>query len=219
MPWADSAPAIMQAWYGGNETGNAIADVLYGDVNPAGKLPLTFPVRLEDTPTFFNFGSERGRTIYGEDILVGYRYYEKTKKDVLFPFGHGLSYTDFKIDELRVDTSEADDTITVSVRVQNTGSRGGEYVAQVYVSQRHPSIMRPVKELKGFAKVFLNKGEEMALKIPMSYKYTTSFWDEEKNVWIVEKDTFDVFVGSSSADKEMLSASFETSQNRCWTGL
>ncbi|KAJ9131240.1 Beta-glucosidase [Pleurostoma richardsiae] len=219
MPWVESAPAIMQAWYGGNETGNAIADVLFGDVNPAAKLPLTFPVRLEDTPTYLNFGSERGRTLYGEDIFVGYRFYEKSNKGILFSFGHGLSYTDFEIDELRVEALEGNDTINVSVSVQNTGSRAGGYVAQVYVSQRQPSIIRPVKELKGFAKVFLDQGEKKTLKIPMSLKYATSYWDEQKRSWAMEKDTFDVFVGSSSADDKMLSSSFEVSQARWWNGL
>lgn len=219
MPWMQLAPAIVQAWYGGNETGNAIADILFGDVNPAGKLPLTFPVRLEDTPTYLNFGSERGRTLYGEDVFVGYRFYEKSNRRVLFPFGHGLSYTEFKIGKLNIYTSEKEDTITVSISVQNLGSRAGAYVAQVYISQRQPSVARPIKELKGFTKVFLESGEEKTGTISMSFKYATSFWDEQKNAWAMEKDTFDVLIGSSSYDKESLSTSFEVSENKWWSGI
>lgn len=219
MPWVDSAPAVMQAWYGGNETGNAIADVLFGDVNPGGKLPLTFPAKLEDTPAYLNFGSERGRTLYGEDIFVGYRYYEYINRKVLFPFGHGLSYTDFHVDDLFVEAREEEDGLTVSVVVQNTGSRGGAYVSQVYVSQDRSSIARPVKELKGFGKVFLKPGEKQVLEISMSLKYATSYWDEQKKSWAMEKDTFKVLVGSSSADEKMLSGSFKLSRTRWWKGL
>lgn len=219
MPWMESAPAIVQAWYGGNETGNAIADVLFGDVNPAGRLPLTFPIRLEDTPTYLNFGSERGRTLYGEDVFVGYRFYDKSYRRVLFPFGHGLSYTEFKISKLSISTSEKEDTIVVSLSVQNIGSRAGAHVAQVYISQRQPSVTRPVKELKGFTKVFLESGEEKTATISMSFKYATSFWDEQKNTWAIEKDTFDVLVGSSSGDEEMMRVSFEVLENRWWSGI
>lgn len=219
MEWADSVPAIVQAWYGGNELGNAIADVLYGEVNPSGKLPLTFPVRLEDNPAFLNYGSEKGRTLYGEDIYVGYRYYEKTHTKVLFPFGHGLSYTDFIIDNISLDVSETEDSIVVSANVHNVGSRSGAQVVQVYLSQRNPSVARPNKELKGFTKVFLASGEKRTVQVQMSLKYATSFWDESKNAWIMEQDVFDVLVGSSSADEKMLSTPFELFEGRSWNGL
>ncbi|KAJ5633132.1 hypothetical protein N7490_009471 [Penicillium lividum] len=219
MDWEHSVPAIIHAWYGGNELGNAIADVLYGDVNPSGKLPLTFPLRLEDNPAFLNYGSERGRTLYGEDIYVGYRYYEKTRTRVLFPFGHGLSYTEFIIDNARVEVSEMEDSIVLTVDVQNVGARSGAQVVQVYLSQRNPSIARPGKELKGFSKVVLESGEKKSVDVRMSLKYATSFWDERKNSWVMEKDTFDVLVGSSSADDEMLSLSFDLLQARSWNGL
>ncbi|KAF3388795.1 putative beta-glucosidase I [Penicillium rolfsii] len=219
MEWVDSAPAILHAWYGGNELGNAIADVLYGEVNPSGKLPLTFPIRLEDNPAFLNYGSERGRTIYGEDIYVGYRYYEKTWTRVLFPFGHGLSYTDFNMDKMRVDVSESEDLITVSVDVQNVGNRDGAQVVQVYLSQRKPSVARPIKELKGFTKVFLASKEKKTVQVNMSLKYATSFWDESEKSWLMEQDTFDVLVGSSSADERMLSTPFDLSMSQLWKGL
>lgn len=132
MPWADAACALLQAWYGGNEAGNGIADILYGDENPSGKLPLSFPVRLEDNPSYLNFQSERGRVLYGEDIYVGYRYYEKSKRAPLFPFGYGLSYTTFVRSNLSVIVSSPEypgkltsaETITVSLTVKNTGSVG-----------------------------------------------------------------------------------------------
>ncbi|KAH8655309.1 putative beta-glucosidase [Xylariales sp. PMI_506] len=219
MPWAQSVPAIVQAWYGGNETGNGIADVLYGGVNPSGKLPLTFPMCLEDTPTFLNYGTERGRTIYGEDVYIGYRYYEKLKKSVLFPFGHGLSYTQFKLSDLSVDLSEADEKILVSVCVQNIGFCDGQEVVQVYVSQRSSSIARPVKELKDFKKVKVAVGETVKVEIPMSLKYSTSFWDELKNTWVMERGIFDVSVGNSSTDSSMLKTSFELSKTQWWSGL
>ncbi|KAK6077068.1 glycoside hydrolase family 3 [Seiridium cupressi] len=191
MPWANSTSAILQAWYGGNETGNGIADVLFGDVNPSARLPLSFPQRLEDTPTFLNYGSERGRTIYGEDVYIGYRWYEKTKKDVLFPFGHGLSYSDFQLSDISVTASEAFDSLVVSVAVHNVGAQSGSEVVQVYVSQRNPSIARPLKELKGFAKASLAVGETKRVEVPISLKYATSFWDENRNAWAMERDTFD----------------------------
>jgi len=161
-PWASDAPAIVQAWYGSNETGNAIADVIFGATNPSGKLPLSFPVRNEDNPAFLNHRSERGRTVYGEGVYIGYRFYEKTKREVAFPFGHGLSYTSFALSSLQLHNSAPAEgagldptTISVSVDVHNIGTLPGAQVVQVYAAAESPSIGRPVKELKGFTKVFL----------------------------------------------------------------
>jgi beta-glucosidase len=219
MPWVNSAPAILQAWYGGNETGNAIADVLYGDFNPSAKLPLTFPIQVEDNPTYLNFRSEKGRTLYGEDVYIGYRWYESIKRDVCFPFGHGLSYTNFTIDNLTVKASEDDDRLAITVMVENTGNRSGAHIVQVYVSQRDPSIRRPVKELKGFSKVSLAPAERKEVEIVLSLKYATSFWDERKHAWTMEKDTFDIYVGSSSVDQHFLTDSFKISKTAWWKGL
>jgi len=153
MPWISSLSSLLHAWYGGNECGSAITDVLFGDVNPSGKLALSFPVRVQDNPANLNYRSERGRTLYGEDIYIGYRYYEAVGKEVMFPFGHGLSYTSFEFSKLAVknDGKHA----TVCVTVQNTGKIAGAQVIQIYISQRTPSIRRPNKELKGFQKLFL----------------------------------------------------------------
>ena len=147
-----------------------------------------------------NYRSERGRTLYGEDIYVGYRYYEKTKKEeVCFPFGHGLSHTGFEMSSLQV-TDKGDDESTVEVDVTNKGKVEGAQVVQVYVSQKSPSINRPVKELKGFAKIVLKTGEKRKVEVKMSKKYAASFWDETRDAWIMEKDRYEVLVGESSAN-------------------
>jgi beta-glucosidase len=216
MPWLESAPAIIQAWYGGNETGNAIADVLFGNVNPSGKLPLSFPVRNEDNPAFLNYKSERNRAIYGEDVYVGYRFYEKTSKAVAFPFGHGLSYTTFSISDASV--SDDDTNVIVTARVTNTGSHDGAQVVQVYFSQRNPSLNRPKKELKGFAKVFVKKGHSEDVEIAVSKKYACSFWDEARDAWVMEKDVFDVLIGDSSANTT-LKAQITVRRTEWWRGL
>lgn len=218
MPWLPEAPALLQAWYGGNEGGNAIADVLFGDVNPSGKLPLTFPHRNEDNPAFLNFRSERGRAIYGEDVYIGYRFYEKTKKEVAFPFGHGLSYTQFEMQDLSVSDKDKDNIVTATVTVSNTGSVDGEQVVQVYVTQQNPSINRPVKELKGFAKVSVKAGDSKRVEVSMNKKYAASFWDEQTSSWIMEKDKYTVLVGDSSANTP-LQGEFEVKKTAWWKGL
>jgi beta-glucosidase len=216
MPWLSSTPALVQAWYGGNEGGNAIADVIFGEVNPSGKLPLSFPHRNEDNPAFLNYRSERGRTVYGEDVYIGYRFYDKTNKDVAFPFGHGLSYTQFKMKDLSVEDTGND--IVVMVSISNKGSVDGAQVVQVYVSQQSPSINRPIKELKGFTKVLLKAGETKTAEVRVSKKYAASFWDEEKNMWIMEKDGYDVLVGDSSSSTP-LKGEFHVEKTNWWKGL
>lgn len=220
MPWASSVSSIIQAWYGGNETGNAIADVLFGAYNPSGKLPLSFPHRNEDNPAFLSFRSERGRAIYGEDVYVGYRFYEKTKKEVLWPFGWGLSYSTFDMRDLEVEVADTslDGTIKVTAQVTNSGPVAGAEVVQVYISQRSPSINRAPKELKGFSKVYLEPGQSKKVEISIALKYAASFWDEERDMWILEKDTYDVLVGNSSANTP-LKACFDVEKTRWWKGL
>lgn len=218
MPWVESASAIVHAWYGGNEGSGAIADVLFGDRNPSGKLPLTFPKRVEDNPAFLNFRSERGRVMYGEDIFVGYRFYEKTSKDVLFPFGHGLSYTNFNFSNLMLDSTEDYSILKLSVDITNQGTREGAEVVQVYVRQVDPSIIRPLKELKGFTKVSVPAGDTRRAMVTMDRKCATSFWDESRNEWTMEKGSYQLLVGSSS-DRILLTADFEVEQTVHWVGL
>jgi beta-glucosidase len=216
MPWVDKISGLVHAWYGGNETGNAIADVLYGDVNPSGKLPLSFPVCVEDNPTFLNYRAERGRVLYGEDVYVGYRFYEATKRATLFPFGYGLSYTTFSLSNLRV--SQDGEMLSVKVRVENQGEADGAEVVQIYVRQCSPSVKRPLKELKGFQKAHIKAGESKVVEIPIKARYATSFWDEERDMWITEKGTYDVMVGNSSSNPR-LKASFEVEDTTWWSGL
>jgi len=217
MPWIASVNALIHAWYGGNETGNAIADILFGNVNPSAKLPLSFPKRIQDNPAFLNYKTERGRTLYGEDVYVGYRWYEMLELPVHFPFGHGLSYTTFEMSGLKVEKKE--EMLVTSILVKNTGDIAGAEVVQVYVSQKNPSIKRPVKELKGFKKVFLEKGQEKVVEVPIEIKYAASFWDEIRDAWIMEKDTFEVIVANTSAGDRALRANFEINATSWWNGL
>ncbi|KAM0323484.1 hypothetical protein ACHAQA_008764 [Verticillium albo-atrum] len=213
LPWVDSTSTLVHSWYGGNETGNGIADVLFGNVNPAGRLPLSFPRQIEDVPSFLNFGSERGRVVYGESIYVGYRFFEKVNREVLFPFGHGLSYTEFEFSNLQVSQAE------VTLQIRNTGCLPGAEVVQVYVAAdpKVSSIGRPKKELKGFKKVFLGVGESRVVQVSLD-RFATTFWDEVLNEWVVEKGVYSVQVGKSSADI-VLEGSFEVEETSTWRGL
>ncbi|EAU30466.1 conserved hypothetical protein [Aspergillus terreus NIH2624] len=224
MPWAAQTKALVQAWFGGNECGNGIADVLYGDVNPAGKLPLSFPVRLQDNPSYLNFRSERGRVLYGEDVYVGYRYYEKVNLAPLFPFGHGLSYTTFERSDLTLATvpekpqyETAGEPITASVTVTNTGPVAGAEVVQLWVRPPPTGVNRPVRELKGFAKVMLNPGEQKRVDIVVEKKLATSWWDEQREMWASEKGQYEVQVTGTGAD--VLTSSFAVEKTRFWLGL
>ena len=220
MPWVNSVAAIVQAWYGGNETGNAIADILFGDVNPSGKLSLSFPIRVQDNPAFLNFRAEGGRTIYGEDIYIGYRYYEFADRKVLFPFGHGLSYTQFEFSGLSV--SDKDGKITVKVTVKNTGKVKGAEVVQVYVEPKQKAkVNRPIKELKGFTKVALEAGESTEVSVEVETKYAASYWDEDRSQWCVEEGKYDVIVSNSSEVKEgkALRGSITVPETFWWKGL
>lgn len=224
MPWAGSANALLQAWFGGNECGNGIADVLYGDVNPSGKLPLTFPVRLQDNPSYLNFRSERGRVLYGEDIYVGYRYYERAQVAPLFPFGFGLSYTTFTRENLALDVSSEKPTlkdgepVTATVSVTNTGKVAGAETVQLWIVPPPTSgVNRPVRELKGFQKVFLQPGEKKSVRIEAEKKLATSWWDEQRGKWASERGVYGVLV-TGTGDGE-LKAEFEVSRTRFWVGL
>lgn len=219
MPWLDKVPALVQAWYGGNETGNVIADVLFGDVNPSGKLSLSFPKRVQDNPAFLNFRAEGGRTVYGEDIYIGYRYYEFAEREVLFPFGHGLSYTSFEFAGLEV--TEKDGMLGVTLEVKNTGDLKGAEVVQVYVAPKKAAkVSRPRKELKGFAKVELAPGESRKVAVEIEIKYAASYWDEERNKWCAEEGEYEVIVSNSSdVEAKGLRGLFTVAESFWWTGL
>ena len=217
MPWVDKVTAVVQVWYSGNEIGNAIADVLFGDVNPSGKLSLTFPKRMEDNPAYLNYASEAGRTLYGEDVYVGYRYYEAVRRDVLFPFGHGLSYTTFALTGLSV-TQNNENIINVTVTLGNTGQVAGAEVVQIYVAPCSPSIRRAPKELQGFAKEFLEPGQKKDVKISIPLKYATAYWDESRDMWKCEKGRYRVLAGTSSQGP-FVEADLEVENTFWWRGL
>ncbi|CUM48753.1 uncharacterized protein AC631_00343 [Debaryomyces fabryi] len=218
FPWIKKANTLVQAWYGGNEGGNGIADVLFGDVNPNGKLSLSFPVKNVDNPTYLNFKTENGRVLYGEDIFVGYKYYEKLEREVAFPFGFGLSYTKFDISGLKVAVSEKDDALEVHVNVKNTGKVDGSEVVQVYISKDESDVIRPVKELKGFEKVNLKAGATSTVSLKLSLKDSISFFDEYQDEWSVEKGAYTVHVGNSSRDIASTS-SFKIEKDFLWSGM
>lgn len=219
LPWIQKAPALIQAYYGGNELGNAIADVIFGKVNPSGKLSITWPIKNEDNPAFLNFESHMGRVIYGEDIFVGYKYYEKKQQKVCFPFGYGLSYTSFEVSDLKLDVSEKDDSINVSVKVKNTGSVDGKEVVQVYVGRTSKSVVpRVFKELKGFSKIDLKAGETKAVSVEISLKDSASYFNEYRNEWHLEAGDYAVYVGTSS-DETNLTEKFNVEHEKYWSGL
>ena len=201
MPWVDQVAAIVQAYYPGMENGNAVAAVLLGKVNPSGKLPETFPARLEDGPAFINASHPGCREVnYGEGIFVGYRYYDMKDVTPLFPFGHGLSYTSFSYSNLKVSkTVKAGKMVEVSLTVTNTGKAAGKEVVQLYVSDLKASLPRPPKELKSFAKVALAPGEAGTVVFSLNER-ALSFYDPHKHAWVAEPGEFEVLVGSSSRD-------------------
>jgi beta-glucosidase len=201
MPWLDKVPALLQAWYTGQEAANALADVLFGDANPSGKLPTTFPRRLADNPAFINYPGENGQVAYGEGLFVGYRYYDKKEIEPLFPFGHGLSYTRFGYDNLRLNGRDfgPGETIQVSVDVSNSGPRAGQEVVQLYVHDVASKLMRPPQELKAFSKVALAPGESRTVTLELE-REALAYYDPAHKGWVAEAGEFEIRVGGSSRD-------------------
>lgn len=201
MPWIGSAKGLLEAYLGGQALGGAIADLLFGDANPSGKLAETFPMRLAHNPSQLNFPGEGDRVEYKEGLFVGYRYYDAKEIDPLFPFGYGLSYTTFEYANLAVakPAIRDDETATVTVDVTNTGPRAGKEIVQLYVRDVQSSVIRPSKELKGFAKVELQPGETKTVSFELD-KRAFAFYDVELKDWRVESGEFEVLVGRSSRD-------------------
>ncbi|GLB49403.1 glycoside hydrolase family 3 C-terminal domain-containing protein [Neptunitalea lumnitzerae] len=204
MPWADEVPAIVQGWYLGTETGNALAAILTGEVNPSGKLCFTFPKKLADNSahTIGEFGKE-GEVRYTESIFVGYRHHDNADIAPLFAFGHGLSYTSFEYGKVIASNKEMnfDGNITITTTVTNTGDRAGAEVVQMYITDVKSSLVRPEKELKGFEKIFLEPGETKTVKFVIT-KDALSYFDDAKHAWIAEPGKFKVLIGSSSLEIE-----------------
>jgi beta-glucosidase len=199
--WIGGTGAVLQAWMMGQAGGGAVADVLFGRTNPSGKLPETFPTRIEDTPAYLNWPGENGVVRYGEGLYIGYRYYDARGVGVQFPFGHGLSYTTFAYSNLRLSAADLreGESLVVSLDVTNTGSVAGKEIVQVYVHDQAASVARPPKELKGFAKVQLQPGETKSVSIALDWR-PFAFYHPGFGRWVVEDGLFDILVGASSAD-------------------
>ena len=197
LPFADRVPAILEGWLGGQAGGSAIADVLYGTVNPSGRLAETIPVRLEDTPAYLDFPGEFGHVRYGEGLFVGYRWYDARNAAVRFPFGHGLSYTTFAYSDLSVESDASG--LDVRVTVTNTGVRDGREVVQVYTGLGGSAVQRAPRELKGFASLELAAGESREVSITLR-REDLAYWDIRVDRWVVEGGAYAVEVGASSRD-------------------
>jgi beta-glucosidase len=210
--WLERVPALVESWYPGQEGGTALAELLFGDVNPSGRLPVTFERRFEDNPVHDSYYTEAGtkRIVYKEGVFVGYRGYEHNNTKSLFPFGYGLSYTTFKYGNLTIKPSAGKvasgaaqgPSYEVSFDVKNTGRRAGADVAQVYLGDSHAKIARPVKELKGFTKVSLRPGETKRVSVILDGR-ALSYYDTNAKRWRAEPGDFDVLVGRSSVDIEL----------------
>jgi beta-glucosidase len=200
--WLDKVPALLQAWYPGMEGGNALARVLFGDVNPSGKLPATFPKKLSDSPAHAlgHYPGTNGTVTYAEGLLVGYRWFDTKNIAPQFPFGFGLSYTTFKYSNLKLISGDStNEIVTAQFAIENTGKVAGAEVAQLYVHQKNPALLRPEKELKGFKKVSLQPGEKQTVSIPLK-QAAFEYYDDGKKSWGADDDSFEILIGSSSRD-------------------
>jgi beta-glucosidase len=199
--WVDDVAAVMEAWMMGQAGGGAIADVLFGKINPSGKLAETFPLKLSDTPAHINFPGGNGEVTYGEGIFIGYRYYDFKEMNVQFPFGYGLSYTTFEYSNLKVSSGQFKDAdgVKVSVDVTNTGKVAGKEIVQLYIHDQKSKLVRPIKELKGFVKVDLQPGETKNVTISLDFR-SFAYYHPGHEQWITENGSFDLLIGSSSRD-------------------
>ncbi len=201
--WIDRVPAIIEAWYAGMEGGRALADILFGDCNPSGKLPFSFPKDLLDSPAHKSNKTYpgNGKVYYEEDILVGYRYYDKKQVEPLFPFGYGLSYTSFTYQNLTIDKKQTSDVepLTISFELTNSGSRKGAEIVQLYIKDVESNVIVPEKELKRFKKIKLVPNESKVIKLNIKAE-DLAFFDERQDSWIVEEGKFEILIGSSSQD-------------------
>ncbi|MGG1516611.1 glycoside hydrolase family 3 C-terminal domain-containing protein [Paenibacillus oryzisoli] len=201
MPWLSSVSGVLEAYLGGQAMGGAIADLLFGDANPCGKLAETFPVQLSDNPSYLYFPGDGDTVTYNEGIYVGYRYYDTKKLPPLFPFGHGLSYTQFEYSDIMVDRTSIQDSdeMIVSVTVKNSGTRAGKEIVQLYVRDVASSVSRPDKELKGFVKVSLEPGEEKQVTFTLDNR-AFAYYHVRRQDWVVETGEFQILIGQSAAD-------------------
>ena len=199
MPWVNKVQAVLEGYLGGQAGAGGIADILLGRVNPSGKLAETFPLRLEDNPSYPNFPGGPATVEYRESIFVGYRYYDTVHQEVLFPFGHGLSYTSFAYSDLAVQPGAESDSFVVTLKVKNNGDVAGDEIVQLYVRDVEANVFRPEKELKGFVRVSLQPGEELPVTMELDSR-AFAYYDTARKNWVVEAGTFEILVGASSRD-------------------
>ena len=199
--WIAHTPALLDLWYGGQEGGRALAAVLFGDANPSGKLPVSFPKRFEDSPAYGHYPGKDLKVEYAEGIYVGYRYFDSRNVEPQFPFGFGLSYTTFDYSDLKVTPGKIDgnQAVEVSMKLSNTGSRPGAEVVELYVHEGRPKVDRPVRELKGFRRVELNPGQSQIVKFTLD-RAAFSYWDLAARAWTADPGAFEIQVGASSRD-------------------
>jgi len=210
--WIDDVAAVLEAWMMGQAGGSAIADILFGKVNPSGKLAETYPLSLTDTPAYLHWPGDAGEVRYGEGLFIGYRYYDARRLPVLFPFGYGLSYTTFAYSNPKLSATAFKDVdgLTVTVDVTNTGEMTGKEIVQIYVHDQQSALTRPQKELKGFAKVELQPGETKTVSIHLDFR-AFAFYHPEYKQWITESGDFDILVAASSSDiRHMLTVKLES---------
>jgi beta-glucosidase len=202
MPWIDKAKAVLVTWLPGEEGPHALANVLFGFSAPSGRLPVTFPKRIEDIPTFKTYRG--GATApYSEGLFVGYRHYDKEKIAPLFPFGHGLSYTTFAYSDLKAPSrAKAGEPVDVQITVTNTGKRAGRETVQLYVAPKNPSLPRAPKELKGFVKVSLKPGESKTVSLPLDAR-AFSFYDPKAKRWVAEPGDYELVIAASATDTRL----------------
>ena len=215
MPFADDVKGILEAYLGGQAVGQAEVDILFGKKNPCGKLAETFPKKLSDNPSYLNFPGEGDRVRYQEGIFVGYRYYDKKEIEPLFPFGYGLSYTDFEYKYIEVSKDEMndDEELTVTVAVKNTGKVKGKEIVQLYVNDEQSGVIRSIKELKGFEKVSLNPGEEKKIAFVLD-KRSFAYYNTEISDWYTEYGKYNILVGASSRDIRLKASVYVVPTNK-----
>ncbi|CAG1968513.1 unnamed protein product [Fusarium graminearum] len=222
MPWESQASTLLHAWFGGQECGHGMADVLFGKANPSGRLSLTFPKSIKHTPAYLTFSKADYDIVYGEGVFIGHRYYEMVDREPLFYFGHGLSYSKFAYSNLTVPKefeSSVDHKMQVTVDIKNHGPFAGAEVVQLYIHHANSSLQRPVRELKAFSKVYLDVDEAKTVNLTLD-KYSLSFWCQEASTWKAEAGTYTIILASSSNPKdEIARESFVLPETFFWKGL
>ena len=203
--WIDKVKAVIFTWYSGQASGSALGEILFGLVNPSGKTAETFPIQLEDTPAHATYPGNGYAAWYAEGIMVGYRYYDTYQKEVLFPFGHGLSYTTYVYSDLQISPQSAGekDRVTICFKVKNTGKIQGKETVQLYIRDKVSKVLRPDKELKAFDKIELKPDEEKTVQLKLD-RDAFAYYNVSLNAWHVESGIFEILVGTSSRDIRLM---------------